>query len=187
MVKELRALSLEELWQLFPIELVPYSENYPLWYQEEAKTIKSILSEHIVRINHIGSTAVKNLTAKPIVDILLEVDEESDVKTLRKALKSIGWQLMHEEEQPFNDVFHKGYTKYGFAEKVFHLHVRFEGDYDELYFRDYLRSNEEARKQYVKLKKELAVRYKHHRENYTNAKTDFIKECTKKAREEVGS
>jgi len=156
MVKELRELSLEELWQLFPIELAPYNEQYPLWYQEEAKKINSILGKDIIRINHIGSTSVKNLVAKPIVDILLEVDNACDKKSLKNALNSIGWQLMHEEE-PFNLVYHKGYTKYGFAKKVFHLHVRLQGDYDELYF-------------------------KHHRENYTNAKTDFIKKCTKEAR-----
>jgi GrpB-like predicted nucleotidyltransferase (UPF0157 family) len=181
MNKELSELSLEELWQLFPIELAPYNEQYPLWYQEEAKKINSILGKDIIRINHIGSTSVKNLVAKPIVDILLEVDNACDKKSLKNALNSIGWQLMHEEE-PFNLVYHKGYTKYGFAKKVFHLHVRFQGDYDELYFRDYLRNHEEARTEYVALKKELALRYKHHRENYTNAKTDFIKKCTKEAR-----
>jgi GrpB-like predicted nucleotidyltransferase (UPF0157 family) len=184
MAKELSELSLEELWQLFPIKLSPYNEKYPFWYQEEANKLKDLLGEEIIRINHIGSTAVEGLVAKPIVDILLEVNHDIDGISLRNRLTSLGWLLMHEEGHTLKDVYNKGYTKEGFAEKVFHLHVRYAGDYDELYFRDYLRKHEDAKNAYIKLKEKLAVEFKHHRDNYTKAKTDFIKDCTNKARNE---
>ena len=78
--------------------------------------------------------------------------------------------------------FNKGYTENGFAERVFHLHLRYAGDNDELYFRDYLIEHPEAAKAYEKLKLSLWKKYEHNRDAYTNAKTEFVKEYTEKAR-----
>lgn len=80
--------------------------------------------------------------------------------------------------------FMKGYTLQGFAEKVFHLHVRYVGDWDELYFRDYLRFHPDISQQYGILKVELQQRFEHDRDGYTHAKTDFIKRYTQLARNE---
>ena len=78
--------------------------------------------------------------------------------------------------------FNKGYTKDGFAEKVFHLHLRFLGDNDELYFRDYLNEHPETAKEYEKLKLSLWQEFPHNRDAYTNAKTDFVKKYTSMAK-----
>lgn len=72
----------------------------------------------------------------------------------------------------------KGYTKNGFSDKVYHLHVRIVGDNDELYFRDYLIDNPSVAKEYEKLKLSLWKRYEHDRDGYTNAKTSFVKDYT---------
>ena len=72
--KKLEDMSLEELWQLFPIFLVKHNKEWADWYDEEATAILSLIpAKYIVRIFHIGSTAVQNIWAKNIVDILLEV------------------------------------------------------------------------------------------------------------------
>lgn len=79
--------------------------------------------------------------------------------------------------------FNKGYTENGFAEKVFHLHLRYQGNNDELYFRDYMNRNPLIAKEYEKLKLSLWKTYEHDRDGYTNAKTEFISKYTKKAKE----
>jgi len=79
-------------------------------------------------------------------------------------------------------MFMKGYTPQGFEGQAFHVHVRYSGDWDELYFRDYLLANPDIAAEYGKLKLELQKKYKHDRDAYTSAKTDFIKRITRLAR-----
>lgn len=79
--------------------------------------------------------------------------------------------------------FNKGYTNEGFEEKVFHLHLHYFGDDDELYFRDYLNDNHGIAKEYEALKLSLWKEYEHNRDGYTDAKSAFVKEQTIKARE----
>ncbi len=75
--------------------------------------------------------------------------------------------------------FNKGYTENGFAEKVFHLHLRYDGDNDELYFRDYLNEFPDAAYRYETLKMKLWKRFENDRDGYTGAKTDFVKRYTR--------
>lgn len=79
-----------------------------------------------------------------------------------------------------------GYTPDGFAEKVYHLHIRSRGDNDELYFRDYLNDHPETVREYEKLKLSLWQEFPHNRDAYTNAKTDFVKKYTSMAKELYG-
>lgn len=74
--------------------------------------------------------------------------------------------------------FNSGYTPDGFAEKVFHLHLRYAGDNDELYFRDYLREHPKIAKEYEALKLSLWKQFEHDRDAYTDAKTEFIRKWT---------
>jgi GrpB-like predicted nucleotidyltransferase (UPF0157 family) len=188
MTKELSEMSLDELWQLFPIILEEYHEKYKDWYAEEKNILLSCLGESKVkRISHIGSTCVKGLISKPTIDILLEIDSGFDINKLKDILTNSGWILMFLEDKPaLNYIFNKGYTKDGFAEKVFHLHMRHLGDWDELYFRDLLIQNVEVAAEYGVLKNELIKSYKHNRDGYTEAKGEFIKKWTSKARELFG-
>lgn len=75
-----------------------------------------------------------------------------------------------------------GYTEKGFAEKVYHLHIRRKGDNDELYFRDYLNEFPETAKLYEQLKLSLWKQYEHNRDRYTNAKTKFVNKYTEEAK-----
>ena len=181
MSPSLEEMSLEELWQLFPIFLREHQDEWKDWYEEERLQLLSFLPEHqIVRLSHIGSTSVKTIWAKPTVDILLEIPKETDMVVMRDLLLQNGYLLMSESKGRMS--FNKGYTPSGFAERVFHLHLRYEGDHDELYFRDYLQEHPAVAKNYEKLKLSLWKQYEHNRDAYTEAKTDFIKKYTKEAK-----
>ncbi|MDR1800618.1 MAG: GrpB family protein [Lachnospiraceae bacterium] len=178
-------MTLEELWQLFPIQLSEHNDDWANWYEEEKVRLLSLLENYIARIDHIGSTYVKDLLAKPIIDILLQVNTNADISAVKEILLSDGWLLMAENSNYGELDLNKGYTPEGFAKKVYHLHVRREGDWDELYFRDYLAIHPEAVAEYAKLKQSLLTKYEHNRDAYTEAKTDFVKSCTEKARAQV--
>ena len=182
----LEDLTLEALWRLFPIILEEHHPEYEVSYAEQEAALLTLLGkETIRRISHIGSTAVQGLLAKPTVDILLEVTDASNQQTLIEQLTIHGWLLMSETREPYWQLsFNKGYTPQGFAEKVYHLHVREYGDWDELYFRDYLRVHPEAVKFYAQLKKELYPSYQYDRDGYTKSKTPFIKAHSQLARQE---
>ncbi len=152
--KSLSEMSLEELWRLFPISLTEHRTNWKKWYCEEKNNIQEILKPDITyKISHIGSTAVDTIWAKPIIDIMVEIPKVNDMEKIKKQLIGNGYICMN---QSFNRIsFNKGYTDNGFAEKVFHLHLRYAGDNDELYFRDYLIEHQDVARQYEELKLKL--------------------------------
>jgi len=173
--KNLSEMTLEELWELFPIILTEYNPSWAEWYSEEEKFLKSILPLD-AKINHIGSTAIKNIWAKPIVDIMIEMPKETDFEQIKSIMYDNGYRCMCEEEKRIS--FNKGYTENGFAEKVFHLHFRYYDDNDEIYFRDYLIKNPDVAMEYEALKLLLWKAFEHDRDGYTSAKTDFVKTYT---------
>lgn len=181
MPKKISEMTLEELWQLFPIFLTEPNSEWASWYHEECQELCILLSGTKARINHIGSTAIKNIWAKPIIDILIEIPTEIDISKVKALIIQNGYICMAEDKQTIS--FNKGYTENGFAEKVFHLHLRYWGNHDELYFRDYMNDNPILAKEYEKLKLSLWKTYEHDRDGYTTAKHDFISEHTKKAKE----
>ena len=186
-MKELSEMTLEELWQLFPIILKEHNPEYKKWYEIEKEKLIHEFDDILVRINHIGSTSVEGLIAKPTVDILMEIKNDSNIDKVKEKLLSMGWLLMNSTNDPkFRQTYNKGYTKYGFAEKVYHLHVRYYDDWNELYFRDYLREHKDVADEYAKLKLGLWKKYEHDRDGYTDAKSEFVLKVTEKARKEDG-
>lgn len=181
MSKKLSEMTLEELWQLFPIILTEHKDCWRKFYAEQADELKRLLPAGS-KINHIGSTAVNGIRAKPIGDILVEVDEAVSLSEVSTILQDNGWIKMSEAERRIS--FNKGYTEKGFAEKVFHLHLRFMGDNDEIYFRDYLISHPEVANEYEALKLELRKKFEHNRDGYTEAKSKFVKKYTALAKQE---
>lgn len=185
MTKTLKDMRLEELWELFPIILKPHNPAYKNWYADEENRLRGILKGlPICRISHIGSTAVPGLIAKPTVDILLELPQGYDLDALADLLQAAGWTLMARDDIQKTLDLNQGYTPQGFAEKVYRLHVKPSGDWDELYFRDYLRQVPEAARQYEALKLRLKDQFEHNRDAYTGAKSDFVRMVTQKARKE---
>lgn len=178
-------MTLEELWELFPIILKEHNPQYKDWYEiERSSILMNIKADNILRINHIGSTVIRGLIAKPTVDILLEIDGCCNVDQLIDDLTAIGWGLMLQEKDPMKLSFCKGYTSDGFAEKVYHLHVRYFGNWSELYFRDFLLSHPDVATEYEKLKLSLWKEFEHNRDGYTEAKTDFVLKYSNIAKQE---
>lgn len=180
MKKDLSKMTLTELWQLFPIFLTAHQSQWDVWYNEELEYLKSALPmENIVRISHIGSTAINEIWAKPIIDILVEIKARQLVD-LQPCIEQCGYLLMNSNAERMS--FNKGYTPKGFAPKVYHLHLRYQNDNDELYFRDYLNEHPEVSKEYEQMKIKLWKQYEYNRDGYTEAKTAFIKAYTDKAK-----
>lgn len=179
--KRLSEMSLEELWELFPIILNEHNSIWRDWYLQEEKLLTNIIgNQYIERINHIGSTSVNELLAKPTIDILLEVTEDCHLKFLVSVLEKNGYIFENQPQKPApHMMFMKGYTEKGFAEKVFHLQIRYIGDWDELYFRDFFRLHKDVAQEYSHLKMSLLDKYEHDRNRYTEGKTEFVNKYTK--------
>lgn len=176
----LNDLTLQELWILFPITFVDYDIKFDRQFLIEKERLELLLGNYIKRISHIGSTAIKNIKTKPIVDILIETINQEQFQVVKDILLKNGYIMMNEG---FNKIsFNKGYTMNGYAENVFHIHIKKFGDCDELYFRDYLNDNYEIAKKYEKLKEELYNKYKPDRDLYTLGKSDFVKEIIELAK-----
>ena len=174
-------MSLEELWQLFPVFLTEHRPVWAQWYQEERERLFGILPmEDICEISHVGSTSIPSIWAKPIVDILVEMREGGDMQAMKEHIIGGGYICMMEKAGRIS--FNRGYTPSGFAEKVFHLHLREAGDNDELYFRDYLREHPEAAREYEELKLGLWKEYEHDRDGYTEQKTAVVEKFTREAK-----
>lgn len=180
-MSKLTDMTLEELWELFPIELTEHRDAWHAQYEDmEARLSALLRSRKLARISHIGSTAVKGIWAKPIVDVLVEISEDEDIDAVGRLLEADGFIKMNGGNDRIS--LNMGYTEDGFAEQVYHIHVHYLGDNDELYFRDYLREHPEAAKEYEVLKLNLWHRFEHDRDAYTEAKGDFVKRITAEAK-----
>ena len=185
MGRNLSEMSLEELWELFPIFLVAHDDRWKDSFHEIEKTLTGLFAGlPVVRISHIGSTAVQGIWAKNIVDVMIEIPESSDMEAVARILEQNGFVMMSVKENRIS--LNKGHTKNGFADRVYHIHLRYAGDNDGLYFRDYLNEHPDVAREYEVLKLRLWKQYEHDRDAYTDAKKDFISKRTAEARKEYG-
>lgn len=189
MAKPLTDMTNEELWRLFPIII---SEPDPEWksrFLDEKKLLENTIGiENLERISHIGSTSVPGLFAKPTIDILVEIRENADIEKLIVNVKAAGYHFSRQDDNPPpHMMFMKGYTPEGFKGQAFHVHVRYGGDWNELYFRDYLQKHPDTAAEYGKLKLLLKEKYEFDRDGYTDAKSGFVDRITSLARIEFKS
>lgn len=185
MGKELSEMTIEELWALFPIVLV---KPNPVKWNKDFLAMKNLIKciidcRYINSIHHIGSTAIKHIWAKDIVDVLIEFKSEYLLEDAANALTPYGFIVMSRLENRIS--LNYGYTKEGFGSHVFHIHLRNKGDINEIYFKNYLNKHLHVAKEYELLKLSLWKKHEHDRDAYTKAKTDFVDKWTKIAKEEV--
>jgi len=140
------------------------------------------LGKMIIDIQHVGSTAVSRIPAKPIIDIAVAVPELSrkEVEKYIEPLKKVGYEYRG-EDRPREHLFVKG----GEEKRICHLHmVKFDSKAwkDYLLFRDYLRTHKKVAAKYTKLKLELAKKFSGNRKLYTTSKDNFIQKILKKAK-----
>ena len=181
------SLTAEQVGKLFPIRIVPYNPDWKILFEQEKALITDVLCENAVNIEHFGSTSVAGLAAKPTIDILIEVLKLSDEMKLyiTQKLETIGYGNMHQAEKEHQMTFGKGYDKNYVCAQTYHVHIREKGNtpQDEIYFRDYLRQNSDARDEYAELKYKLSEKHRFNREDYTQAKTEFIEKITAQEKE----
>lgn len=183
MIKSLAEMSFEELGKLFPVVLTDYNPKWPEIYEAEKKKILKATGENAVAIHHIGSTAVEGLKAKPTIDILLEIKDDTNLDMFKDAITHFGYVYSEQKDNPPPHMtFYKGYTESGFKGQAYHLHIRYNGTFDEIIFRDCLRNDKKTREKYAELKTKLQKQFEFNREEYTKAKTEFIKETVLKAK-----
>lgn len=173
MGRTLKDMTLEELWQLFPIVLTPHQPQWQDWAREEIESLTALLSVYCPVITHIGSTAIPDIQAKPIIDILVEINPGADRLRIKEKMEAAGYICMSVSETRMS--FNKGYTPAGYADKVFHIHFHITGDNDEIRFRDYLIAHPEVAEEYEILKLSLLPKYRNDRDAYTEAKTAFVR------------
>jgi GrpB-like predicted nucleotidyltransferase (UPF0157 family) len=165
------------------VEIVEYDPKWAALYTEERARILAAIGHLNLSIEHIGSTAVVGLGAKPIIDIMVGIDRLSDAQWCVEPLSRLGYRYQpeHEVTMPERRYFGKGEPP---KEQHYHLHmVEKGGEFwrRHLAFRDYLRTHPETSRQYCELKKKLASQYGSDRESYTEAKTAFIESVVAKA------
>jgi GrpB-like predicted nucleotidyltransferase (UPF0157 family) len=169
------------------VRILDYSPEWPELFENEKRLILNVIGCFVVGIEHVGSTAVVGLGAKPIIDITVAIKSLKDAHKCVGPLESIGYKYVpeYEESIPERRYFHKGKPP---EEQHYHLHmVEMSSDFwkRHLLFRDYLRTHPKVAKDHCKLKKRLASEYGSDREGYTEAKTSFIKSVVTEARAET--
>lgn len=187
MRKSLDEMTDEELWQLFPIVLTDHQSVWKQRYLEEKMVVVQAIGSHnIAKIHHIGSTAVPGLCAKPTIDVLVEIQDTTDTSALISIMRKCGYRYLKQPDNPPpHMMFIKGYTAEGCAGQAYHIHVRYQGDWDEILFRDYLIAHPDAAEEYATLKVSLEQRFENNRDAYTKAKTGFITQMCESARKEM--
>jgi GrpB-like predicted nucleotidyltransferase (UPF0157 family) len=166
--------------------IVHLNEYDPEWenkFDYEKKQIIGAVGDEFAAVEHIGSTSIKGLKAKPIIDIMVGVDDLNRTSTLIAPLSNIEFEYVPKPELTDRRFFRKGLWGRGTC----HLHIcEFESTewIEKLLFRDYLRKHPKAAEQYASLKSKLAAEYKYDRPAYTQQKEPFIRDIIEKARGE---
>lgn len=160
------------------IEVHPYDANWPMHFLQEAGQIKKALGDNCVEINHIGSTSVYGLAAKPVIDMIPVVLDINKVDSANAAMEMLGYEAKGEYGIPFRRYFQKGGIQ-----RTHHAHVFELGNPEierHLKFRDWMRKHPEDRDAYASLKQDLARQYPNDINGYCLGKEDFITAIDKK-------
>jgi GrpB-like predicted nucleotidyltransferase (UPF0157 family) len=168
------------------IELLPYRAEWSKLAKQEIKKLHAIFpAQHLIDIQHVGSTAIPGIYSKPIIDIQIAVDSLIAIKQIAiNNLKELGYEYWADNPDKERLFFVKGRPPFG-ERRSHHLHIVEPASHhweDKILFRDYLLSHPETAREYEKLKIHLANQHTHDRETYTEAKTKFIKDTLKKAK-----
>jgi len=166
------------------IYITPYNSNWPKLAAEEIALIKKNLPyAWIVDIQHIGSTAIPGLPAKPIIDIYIGVASIQEAQKAIKPIEKLGYVFWSDNPNKEKMFFVKGMPPFGKG-RTHHIHiVEYNSTYwrARILFRNYLRTHPDKAEKYAQLKHELMEKYEFDREAYTDAKSSFISSILEKA------
>lgn len=163
------------------ITIVTYDDRWPAWFAEEKERLLALLQPLAVTIEHIGSTAVPGLAAKPILDISMALTDRDQIATYSDGLRTLRY-----EEVPINPVFERRlFCKGPYNEGTHHLHITNVGSTvwaEPLLFRDYLRAHPAVVTAYAQVKREAATRHQNDLNGYHDDKSGFITTIMEQAR-----
>jgi GrpB-like predicted nucleotidyltransferase (UPF0157 family) len=154
------------------VEIVDYDPSWAAEFAALGRTLRAALGEVAMRIDHIGSTAVPGLAAKPVIDVQISVRSLEPVDAFRMPLQTLGY--VYRADNPERT---KRYFREPPGTRRTHLHVRRAGSFSEqfpLLFRDYLRAHPAAADEYAAVKRRCAERFRHDRQGYVEAKDGFV-------------
>lgn len=168
------------------VSIVEYCPQWREMFEEEKRLLQAVLAEVSAKVEHIGSTAVNGLAAKPIIDIMIGLPNFSVADSLVSRIENLGYEYFnkYEDEMPYRRFFAKNSN--GIRTHQIHM-IETGSEFWErhLLFRDYLRQNPEMTNDYAALKKQLAEREWADVNEYADAKTKFIKGIENKAKEQA--
>lgn len=162
------------------IEIVPHNPHWKKEFEKIKDMINSYIGDLIIKIEHVGSTSIEELSAKPIIDLDVVMDSYDVLPEIIERLEKVGYEYEGnfgvEGREAFKRPQEDGFMKY-------HLYVcpkDGKGYLEHIAFRDYLRQNEAARKEYEVLKINLAKKHKYDIDSYCDKKTEFVKSILNK-------
>ncbi|MYL64288.1 GrpB family protein [Bacillus hwajinpoensis] len=166
------------------VNLIEYNTDWESQFDYEKKRIIAAIGDKIVGIEHIGSTSIKGLKAKPVIDILVGIKDLNSTSAFVQPLSEVEFEYVPKPELTDRRFFRKGLWGKGTA----HLHIckiHSTEWVEKIMFRDYLRKHPKIAEEYALLKSELATKYNYDRSAYTQQKEPFIKEIIRKAKREL--
>jgi GrpB-like predicted nucleotidyltransferase (UPF0157 family) len=176
---ELQAVTIGQVQPLTgPVELADYDPGWPELFRREEERIRAVLGERVLQIEHVGSTSVPGLAAKPIIDIVLVVADSADEQAYVTPLEAAGYVLRIREPDWHEHRVLKG------PDTNVNLHVFSSGSEEierMLAFRDRLRANESERGLYERAKRDLAQRQWEYVQDYADAKSEVVEEIIARA------
>ena len=162
------------------VRLEAHNPEWAKMFEAEAKELRQLFGDLILEIEHVGSTSIPNICAKPIIDIQVSLRSLADFEQVRHLFEQAPYSVKP-DPVPDEQLIRKGEE----TNRLFLIHVVENGSeryINTLLFRDYLLSHPETAKAYEALKIELATKYANDRPSYTAAKSDFIQDVIKQAK-----
>ena len=161
------------------LRVSPYREEWKTLFEIEKKNIEKAIGDYIEDIQHVGSTSIPGMPAKPILDIAIAVKDFEEARICIKPLCKMGYTFKGENGIPRRHYFLKGEP----CTHHIHLLEKISEEWEKLIlFRDYLRSNQKTAEEYKELKRDLLQRLQGDRKAYQAAKTDFVAAVIRKSR-----
>lgn len=164
------------------VRLTPYDKDWERLFREEKSRLQIAVGLFVLDIQHVGSTSIPGMIAKPIIDIAIAVESFEEAHVCIKPIERLGYRYRGENNIPRRHFFVKGNPR------TYHIHINEIGSRDwneQISFRDYLIHHHEIARGYAELKMELAQRYPTDRQAYSENKSPFIKNVLQLARSEV--
>lgn len=165
------------------VRLMPYAPEWKLYFEREKAALQQVLGSKILDIQHVGSTSIPGMLAKPIIDIAIAVIDFEEAKACIPFVESLGYEYKGEFGIPHRHYFVKG------DPRLFHIHMSEISSHEwqnTLLFRDYLRHHPAVAEEYAQLKQQLAMQFPQDREAYLNGKTAFVERVLQLAKVESG-